>query len=203
GRDGGGDGARAALERWGLHRTAVLAERVDAAYDAYEFHTVAHALNNFCSVDMSALYLDVRKDCLYCERPASAARRATQTTLHGILDVLVRLMAPVLSFTADEIWQFLPGTTESSVLLAGLPRIPPAWKDDALATRFELLLTVRGAMTKAIEEARQGGLVKQPSEARIVLAPTPPLAERLGSAATDLTALMTVSEILFVPLDGV
>src|SRR5437773_2720974 len=97
-----------ALERWALHQTRALAERCRAAYDAYEFHVIYHALNNFCSVDLSAFYLDVRKDRLYCERADGPERRATQTAFHAICDALVRLMAPILSFTAEDAWAHLP-----------------------------------------------------------------------------------------------
>jgi isoleucyl-tRNA synthetase len=158
------------LERWVLHRTHALAERCLAAYEAFEFHVIYHALNNFCSVDLSALYFDVRKDRLYCERADGEERRATQTALHGVLDVLVRLMAPVLSFTAEDVWALVPGARRpESVFLAGLPVPPAAWHDPDLAGRFERLLAVRAAVAKAVEEARQAGVVKQASEARVVL----------------------------------
>jgi isoleucyl-tRNA synthetase len=169
-RDAVAPPALAALERWALHRTHALVERVRAAYEEYEFHLIYHALNNFCSVDLSSFYLDVRKDRLYCERPASAERRGTQTVLHAIADALVRLMAPVLSFTAEEAWGFMPGGERpGSVFLAGMPEAPAAWRDEALAGRFERLLVVRAAVTKALEEARQGGLVKQSTEAHVVV----------------------------------
>jgi isoleucyl-tRNA synthetase len=183
------------LERWALHRTHALARRVRAAYEAYEFHVVYHALNNFCSVDLSALYLDVRKDRLYCERPDGPERRATQTALHAVLDTLVRLMAPVLSFTADEVWGFLPGATEASVFLAGFGELPTAWCDEALGSRFERLLAVRAAVTKAIEEARQAGVVKQGSEARVVLAADGELAELLASRSGELAELFLVAQV--------
>src|SRR2546427_1369119 len=99
----GGGGRLPGLERWGPHQTHALAERCLAGYEDFEFHLVFHALNDFCSVDLSAFYLDVRKDRLYCERADGPERRATQTVLHAILDVLVRLMAPVLSFTAEDV----------------------------------------------------------------------------------------------------
>src|SRR5262249_55596473 len=155
-----------------LHRTHALAERCLAAYEAFEFHVVVHALNNFCSVDMSAFYLDVRKDRLYCERPDGVERRATQTALHGLLDVLVRLSAPVLPFTAEDLWGFMPGTDRAeSVFLAGIDPPPDGWRVDEVAARFEQLLAVRAAVTKALEEARQTGVVKQGTEARVVLSP--------------------------------
>jgi isoleucyl-tRNA synthetase len=184
------------LERWVLHRTSLLAERVRAAYDAYEFHVIYHALNNFCSVDLSSFFLDVRKDRLYCERADGPERRATQTALHAILDTLVRLMAPVLSFTAEEAWGHMPGGGRSeSVFLAGLPAPPGAWRDDALAERFERLLAVRAAVTKAIEEVRQRGLVKQSSEARVVLAASDGLAPLLAAHAGELPTLFLTSGV--------
>ncbi len=190
------------LERWALHRAHALAERCGAAYEALEFHVVHHALNNFCSVDLSAFYLDVRKDCLYCERADGPARRAAQTALYGILDVLVRLMAPILSFTAEDVWSFMPGSGRAeSVFLAGLETAKPEWRDDVLATRFERLLAVRGAVTKAIEEARQAGTVKQSSEARVVLGTgdTDGLGAFLAERAAELPTLFLAAT---VSLDG-
>ncbi len=183
------------LERWALHRTYALAGRIRAAYEAYEFHVIYHALNNFCAVDLSALYLDVRKDRLYCERAGSPERRATQTVLHAMLDVLVRLMAPVLSFTADEIWSFMPEVEEPSVFLAGFGEPPETWSDEALAATFDRLLAVRGAVTKALEEARQSGVVKQGSEARVVLGASGELREVLAPRLADLPALFVVAEV--------
>jgi isoleucyl-tRNA synthetase len=183
------------LERWVLHRTHAFAERVRAAYDAYEFHVIYHALNNFCSVDLSALYLDVRKDRLYCERPGGPERRATQTVLHAVLDALVRLVAPVLSFTADEVWRAMPAVSEPSVFLAGFPDVPAAWRDDALAGTFDRLLAVRAAVTKAIEEARRAGTVRQGTEARIVLGATGELGALVASRLADLPALFVVADV--------
>jgi isoleucyl-tRNA synthetase len=188
------------LERWVLHRTHTLATRVRAAYDAYEFHVIYHALVNFCSVDLSAFYLDVRKDRLYCDAAAAPERRATQTALYHILDTLVRLMAPVLSFTAEEAWQHVPGASRpASVFLAGLPDPSQEWLDPALAGRFDLLLEVRGAVSKAVEEARNAGVVKQSSEARVTLSAEHELATLLRDRATELPTLLLAGE---VDLDG-
>jgi isoleucyl-tRNA synthetase len=104
-------------------------------------------------------------------------------------------MAPVLSFTADEVWGFLPGATEASVFLAGFGELPTAWCDEALASRFERLLAVRAAVTKAIEEARQAGVVKQGSEARVVLAADGELAELLASRSGELAELFLVAQV--------
>ncbi len=193
------------LERWALDRTYGLAERCLAAYEDFEFHVVFHALNNFCSVDMSAFYLDVRKDRLYCERAEGAERRATQTVLHGILDVLVRLVAPVLSFTAEDVWGHLPGAKPAeSVFLAGMARPPETWRAPEVAARFERLLLVRGAVTKALEEARQAGLVKQGSEARIVLGAkaVDGLGALLAERAPELSEIFLVADVSLGGMDG-
>ena len=142
------------LERWALHRTHALAARVRAAYEAYEFHVIYHALNNFCAVDLSALYLDVRKDRLYCERPDEPERRATQTVLHAMLDALVRLdgAGPVLHRRRG---LELPAGARRSRACSwpASPSRPATWRDDALAARFERLLAVRA---RGHEGARGG-----------------------------------------------
>ena len=187
------------LDRWALHRTAVLAAKVRAAYDEFEFHTIYHALNNFCAVDLSSLYLDVRKDRLYCEGPASRERRATQTVLAAIADTVVRLMAPILSFTADEAWSFLPGAGRpESVFLAGFPDLPAEWNDAALGARYVRLLELRGEVTKAMEEARKIGLVKQPNEARITIeGPADVLS--LARETEELRALLLAGDVELAP----
>jgi isoleucyl-tRNA synthetase len=184
------------LERWALQRTHVLATRARAAYEAYEFHVIYHALNNFCAVDLSSLYLDVRKDRLYCERADGGERRATQTVLHAICDALLRIMAPVLSFTAEEAWRHLPGATKAeSVFLAGLPECPPEWNDAALAARYDRLLEVRAEVTKALEEARKTGVVKQANEMRVTLeGPDDLLA--LARGAEELRTLFLAGEVV-------
>jgi isoleucyl-tRNA synthetase len=187
------------LDRWALHRTAVLAAKVRAAYDVYEFHTIYHALNNFCAVDLSALYLDVRKDRLYCEGAASRERRATQTVLAAIVDTVVRLMAPILSFTADEAWGFLPGAGKAeSVFLAGFPDVPAEWEDAALGARWVRLLELRGEVTKALEEARKAGLVKQPNEALVTIeGPADVLS--LARETDELRALLLAGDVALAP----
>jgi isoleucyl-tRNA synthetase len=184
-----------ALERWALHETHALSRRVRAAYDDYEFHVIYHALNNFCSVDLSATYLDVRKDRLYCERPDAPERRATQTVMHAILETMVRLMAPVLSFTADEIWRYMPAIAEPSVFLAGFGETPESWRDDALAKRYETLVAVRGAVSKALEEARQAGTLKQSSEAHVALGADAELAALLADPTAELPSLLLAGAV--------
>jgi isoleucyl-tRNA synthetase len=185
------------LDRWILHRTAELIVRVRKAYDGFSFHLVVQQLVNFCAVDLSALYLDIVKDRLYCSAAAAPARRSAQTALWEILEALTRLMAPILSFTADEIWAHLPpGERPPSVLLAGLPE--PSRQDAELAAKWDRLLAVRGAVTKALEEARQSGLIGHSLDARVRLSASPSVRPLLDQEAPHLPALFIVSQVQLV-----
>ncbi|HVN87653.1 MAG TPA: isoleucine--tRNA ligase [Candidatus Binatia bacterium] len=185
------------LDRWIVHRTHSLIARCREAYENYEFHLVYHSLNNFCAVDLSALYLDIVKDRLYCSAPTSRERRAAQTAQWMILDALTRLMAPILSFTADEIWAHTPvhAAKAESVFLAGFPAFDAVASDDALATRWERLLAVRTAVTKALEDARKSGQIGHSLDARVELAASDGLRPALAEIASDLPALFIVSQV--------
>jgi len=147
------------LDRLTLHRLARLTERVRAAYDGYEFHVIYHAVHNFCAVDLSAFYLDIIKDRLYTAPVTSRRRRAAQTAIYHVLDHLVRLTAPVLVFTADEAWQFMPGRDPDSVHLASLPDLRKDWLDDELEKKWDVLLKIKVVISKFLEEARQSKLI--------------------------------------------
>jgi isoleucyl-tRNA synthetase len=177
------------VEQWILHRTSELVERGAKAYESFAFHHIVHDLINFCAVDLSSLYLDIAKDRLYTAARDSQERRAAQTVLWDILDAMVRLMAPILSFTAEEIWTHLPsaGRTES-VFLAGIPSGLP--RNDALAQKWDRLLEVRTAVTKALEEARQSGLIGHSLDARVTV----------GTADEALRALLREQALLLPAL---
>ena len=161
------------LDRWILHRTQDVLKRCREAYDKYEFHVVYHTLNNFCSVDLSALYLDIVKDRLYCEGAKSKKRRAAQSTLYRILEVLVHLMAPILSFTAEEIWGYVPGKERqrSSVFLSSIPEPDPTLVDPKLADKWDRLFRERTEVLKALEEARNLGIIGHSLDANVSLYP--------------------------------
>ena len=146
---------RPEIDRFILSRLDRLVERMRRAYDEYEFHMVFHALNNFCSVDLSAFYLDVVKDRVYIALPRDKGRLAGLGTMHELLDALLRLMAPVLSFTAEEAYRLTPRLHGESVHLAPMPEPDPARRDAALEEKWEPLLRVRGEVLKALEMARQ------------------------------------------------
>jgi isoleucyl-tRNA synthetase len=190
------------IDRWALHRLAALVTRVRDAYDAYEFHTVFHAVNNFCAVDLSAMYLDIIKDRLYTEAKTGPARRAAQTTIEAILSALVRLMAPILSFTAEDIWTHLPEGSRhvASVHLSEFPQPPSAWDLPAdVATQWDRLFEVRSHVAKALERARAAKTIGASLDAHVALYAAGALHDALTQDRDDLPSLLIVSH---VALDG-
>jgi isoleucyl-tRNA synthetase len=182
------------LDRWILHRTAELVAHTRHAGESFSFHHIVQQLVNFCAVDLSALYLDIVKDRLYCSAATAAGRRAAQTTLWEIIDVLVRVMAPILSFTADEVWALVPGSGRPpSVFLAGFPT--EVHRDEKLAMKWERLLMVRAAVTKALEEGRQTGLIGHSLDAFVQLGAVDGLRTLLEEHSADLPALFIVSQV--------
>ena len=157
------------MDRWILQRTQAVLSRCRDAYENYEFHVVYHTLNNFCSVDLSAQYLDIVKDRLYCEGTKSETRRAAQTTLHSVLEVLVHLMAPILSFTAEEIWQYMPDRDQrhGSVFLSEIPRPDRQFNEPQLAEKWERIFKERSEVLKALELARSGGVIGHSLDAEV------------------------------------
>jgi len=159
------------LDRWMLARLQRLVARCRAAYEAYEFHRVTHEVHNFCAVDLSALYLDILKDRLYSELPDGRLRRSAQAALHSILSTLVRLVAPILVHTAEEVWQSAGLTREApSVHLAEFPEPDESLVDLGLLERFDRLVELREEVYRHIEQARQTGRIGKPIEARVTVA---------------------------------
>jgi isoleucyl-tRNA synthetase len=154
------------LERWVLHRLATLSDTVTSAYHAYDFKSAFHALLNFCVVDLSAIYFDIRKDTLYCDAPSALRRRACRTVMAEIFDRVATWLAPVMVFTCEEAWEHRhPGA--GSVHLAQFPGTPDGWRDDALARRWEGIFAVRRAVTTALEAERRDKKIGSSLEARV------------------------------------
>ncbi len=189
------------LDRFVLDRLQGLIARCRRAYDDFEFHIVYHALNNFCSVDLSSLYLDIVKDRLYCESAGSPARRSGQTALFRLLDALVRLMAPILSFTAEDIWSYMPSdpARPPSVLLASFPEVDEALRDPRVAHDWESLLTARAAVTKTLEELRQRGRIRHSLEAAVQLSAEGQLEALLTEHRALLEDVFIVSRVDLLP----
>ena len=191
-----------ALDRWIVHRAFEVQEKIKAAYDRYDFAEIVQALLNFCSVDLGSLYLDVTKDRLYTMREDSRGRRSAQSAMYRIAEAFVRWIAPVLSFTADEMWGYLPGERNGNVLFAtwydGLAPLPA---DAALnAADFDQLLALREQVAKVLEPMRANGLIGAALEAEIAVSVNAATAAKWQPLADELRFFfisgdVTVSEV--------
>ena len=183
------------LDRYALHTFNELAKTARAAYDRYEFHAVYRAVYNFCVVDMSNFYLDIIKDRLYCG--AEAERRSAQTALYSILDGMTRLIAPILAFTSDEIWHAMrhaQGVNAESVLFNDMPGDNAAFALDAAAReRWAKLVSLRDAVNKALENARNADVFKKAQDTDVTLSVSESDAAFL--AGVDLASLCIVSKV--------
>ncbi|HKL23039.1 MAG TPA: class I tRNA ligase family protein, partial [Tichowtungia sp.] len=185
------------LDRYILHQLNGLIEKILKAYEVYEFHTVYHALYNFCTVDLSAVYLDIIKDRLYTSPPAVKRRRSAQTVMYHLIDTIVRMMAPILPFTCEEIWKFMPVASErqKSVHLALLPVINDDWTNEALQEKWASLLEIRSLVTKALEEARSQKRIGHSLNAAVTLYVDSQKAALLDSYGDDLKEFFIVSKV--------
>jgi len=157
------------IDRFTLHQLQRLIQRMRRAYESYEFHILYHSLHKFCTLDLSAFYLDVLKDRVYTSGANSLARRAAQTAMYEILMALVKLAAPVLSFLAEEVWQQIPkgGQDPCSVHLSVFPEPQERYLDEELAERWKRLLQVRDQVLVALERARKDKLIGNSLEAKV------------------------------------
>ena len=189
------------LDRWALLRLGELVSRVTRAYEEFEFHLIFHELNNFCSVHMSATYLDILKDRLYTFSKNSPLRRGSQSVLLEILVTLTKLMAPILSFTAEEIWQTLPERQRQagSVHQATFPQVDARYHDTELDKRWERLLVIREAVQAALEVQRREKVIGAPLEAQVVISANPATYDFLKTYEADLPALFIVSQVKLRP----
>ena len=196
------------LDRWAVTRLNALIERCFAAYDGYDFNTVTHAINDFCVVDMSNFYLDIIKDRLYCEARDGLRRRSAQTALFLILDTMNRIMAPILAYTADEIWQAMPhraGDDPRNVVFNEMhqPFTAYALRADEMA-RWDKLIALRTDVNAVLEEKRAAKLIGKSLEGRVTLCPTDEDAAAALKAldGLDLAELFIVSAVEVAETEG-
>ena len=195
------------LDRWALMKLNDLVAKVIKGYDDYEFHVVLHAIHNFCVVDMSNFYLDVIKDRLYCEEKNGVLRRSAQTAMYEILDALVRMIAPILCFTADEIWQAMPhrdGDDAANIVLNTMPKVNPAWAfAEEASSKWDKLIALRDDVNKALEEARKNKVIGKPLEAWVTVYADDETAALLETVPADeLAALCIVSKLRVIRGNG-
>ncbi len=189
------------LDRWAIGRAHDLQQEIMAAYEAYNFHRVTQLVHNFCSEDLGAFYLDVIKDRQYTCQKESAARRSAQTALWHVLEALVRWIAPILSFTAEEIWGHMPGARDETVFVAEwYDRLTPLDEQQPMNSAFWAdILAVRKAVNKVLEDMRNAGEIKGSLTAEVDLYAEGVLHERLAALGDELRFVMITSEATVQP----
>ncbi len=190
------------MDRWMLERTAELAKKCREWYAAYEFHRVYHAIHDYCVVDLSAFYFDVLKDRLYTKAPNNPARRSAQTAIYKITSALIRIAAPILVFTAEEIWKYLPKSADApaSVHVSLFPE-ESALRSGITAAQtasWDLLAKVRAEVLKALEAARNEKKINSGLEAKVLLGANPELMAKLKNHHAQLPGLFIVSQVGFL-----
>ncbi|HTX06386.1 MAG TPA: isoleucine--tRNA ligase [Steroidobacteraceae bacterium] len=198
-RDGVAIADLLALDRWALARTAALQAEIIEAYRRYAFHLIYQKVHNFCSVDLGGFYLDVLKDRMYTMPTESRARRSAQTVMHHIAECMVRWLAPLLSFTAEEIWEFLPGERSESVFLETWHAVPEV---SAADIEWPALLQLRTDVTRELEKLRDAGSIGAPLDAEVDLYCAPDEYARFDALGDELRFFFITSHARVHRIEG-
>ncbi|MBQ2387920.1 MAG: isoleucine--tRNA ligase, partial [Clostridia bacterium] len=193
------------IDKWALNRLDELNNKCKDAFDKFEYHIIFHAIHNFCVVDMSNFYLDVLKDRLYVEKADSETRRAAQTTIYKVLDTLTLLLAPIISFTANEIWQFMPhdaSRNAENVILNDYPSLTGVKVDNGFAAKWEKLHTLRDDVKKAIENARNQKIIGASLDSEVELFANGEILDFLNENESVLPEILIVSSVKITDGDG-
>jgi len=182
------------LERWVLHRLSEIDVFVRNAYGKFEFRGLLAALHNFCAVDLSAFYFDIRKDSLYCDRADSLRRRAVRTVMDRAFECLTAWLAPILCFTAEEAWLARHPSATGSIHLSQFPEIPAGWRNDVLAGKWDRVRELRRVITGALEVARAEKLIGASLQADPILYVYDP-ADRALLSSIDLAEISITSDM--------
>ncbi|MFH1752727.1 MAG: isoleucine--tRNA ligase, partial [Candidatus Omnitrophota bacterium] len=184
------------IDRWALQETKRLLDDVTSYYENYNFHMVYHSVYKFCTITMSSIYLDILKDRLYTFAARSPERISGQSAIYTILMTLVRLIAPILCFTAEEAWSMMPGAAGESVHLAPWPDLKDVRQDNKLTEKYKKIFEIRSDVLVALEEKRQSKIIGSPLEADITITPkTRELAGFLEGFLNGLAAIFIVSSV--------
>ena len=194
------------IDRWAVTKLTALMNKVKEGYEAFEYHVVHHSIHNFCVVELSNFYLDVIKDRLYCEKKDGIERRSAQTAIYLILDSMVKMLAPILAFTSDEIWQAMPHKDSDDTMHVMLNQMNKPFEayhlsDDEMA-KWEELVALRTAANQGLEEARASKLIGKPLEAKITLYMNEDLFKKYEGQNKLLETLFIVSQVEMVCGNG-
>jgi isoleucyl-tRNA synthetase len=179
-----------ALDRWAIARAQLLQQEIIAAYRSYDFHVIYQKVHNFCVVDLGGFYLDIVKDRLYTTRADGLPRRSAQTAMWHIAEAMVRWLAPILSFTAEEIWRHLPGSRPASVFLTTWHEFPEMAAD---SVDWPVLIQLRSEIARELERLRVAGEIGAPLDAEVDVYALPSQHERLAVPGDELRFLLITS----------
>ncbi len=186
------------VDRWVLSKLQGVIATARTAYEAYDFRRVFEVVNQFCTVDLSSLYVDITKDRMYCDAANSPRRRATQTVMHACFEAIAKMLAPILAYTADEAWEFVGHTT--SIHIEHFPEADPALRDEALETEVEEWLKLRAAvMQQAIEPARQAKTIAKSLEGSVTLEVADAARAALEAKRAELEEFFIISDLILIP----
>ena len=186
------------MDRWALVKLNELITKCLDSYDKYEFHQVYHSVRNFCVIDMSNFYLDVLKDRLYTEKKDSRTRRAAQTAIYIILKALTKIISPILAYTSDEIWKYMPHTKEDDaecVLFNDMPKIVEISVSEDFMAQWDLIHNLRDDVKKALEEAVKSKIIKKSLDAKVVLNCGKEKLEQIKAVEDELKGAFIVSAV--------
>ena len=187
------------IDRWTLARASALQAEVIKAYQSYDFHVVYQKVHGFCVIELGAFWLDILKDRLYTTPAKSAARRSAQTALYHIAEAMVRWLAPILSFTAEEIWKFLPGTRDESVLLTTWWKLPEAHASKAID--WDAVIALKTDVSHELEQLRAAGKLGAPLEAGVDVYLDEVQHRRMAAIGDELRFVLITSAARLLPAD--
>lgn len=185
------------LDRWAVMKLNRVVEKAISAYENYEFHMLYNAILNFCIVDLSNFYLDILKSRLYTEKPEAFERRSAQSAMFIILDALVKLLAPVIVFTAEEIWKFMPhydSDDTASVMFSEMPKVSDKYVDDALEAKWDSIIAVRNDVNRALEPMRNAKVIGKSLDAEVTVYAKGELYDLLKGMETELAEIFITSK---------
>jgi len=193
------------LDKWALMKLDSLIDKVNDGYNSFDFHIAFHAIHNFCVIDMSNFYLDILKDRLYCEKEDSETRRSAQTAMYRILSAVARLSAPIISFTAEEIWGFMPHSASDdvqSVFLNQMPEKSGIEFTGEFAEKWNFIYSTRETVNKVLEDARNAKTIGKSLEACIVIHSSEADFGKYTEYADHLADILIVSDVKVEKTDG-
>lgn len=190
------------IDKWALLKLNEIVKKAIGSYENYEFHTLYSAILNFCIVDLSNFYLDVLKSRLYTEKPDAPERRSAQSAMYLILDAMVKLLAPVLAYTSEEIWKFMPHTEDDdavSVMLNDMPKAVAEYENDEIKAKWDKIIAVRNDVNKALEPARNEKIIGKSLDAEVTVYADGEIYDLLKNMEAELAEIFITSKATVLP----